>query len=79
MAIRDLVTEGFGNGTFNGTITLVTTHGYAIGAALITTQIVTYRIDFSYTHTDEIDFERTRTDELDFGYTKTDRIDFPGG
>lgn len=28
MAIRTVVTEGFGNGTFNGTIALVVTQGY---------------------------------------------------
>lgn len=33
MAIRTVVTRGYGNGTFNGTIALVTTRGYAIGAA----------------------------------------------
>ena len=31
MAIRTVVTRGFGNGTFNGTITLVVLRGYAIG------------------------------------------------
>ena len=30
MAIRTVVTRGFGNGTFNGTIALVVTMGYAI-------------------------------------------------
>lgn len=30
MAIRDVVTGGFGNGTFAGTIPLVVTRGYAI-------------------------------------------------
>ncbi len=34
MAIRTVVTEGYGNGTFNGTIALVVTRGYAIGAAV---------------------------------------------
>ena len=33
MAIRSVVTRGFGNGTFNGTIALVVTRGYAIGEA----------------------------------------------
>jgi len=35
MAIRTVVTRGFGNGTFLGTIPLVVTRGYAIGAAVI--------------------------------------------
>lgn len=35
MAIRTVVTRGYGNGTFNGTIALVVTHGYAI--AVVTT------------------------------------------
>ena len=34
MAIRTVITRGYGNGTFNGTIGLVTTRGYSIGAAL---------------------------------------------
>lgn len=34
MAIRTVVTAGFGNGTFNGTIGLTVTRGYGIGAAL---------------------------------------------
>jgi len=35
VAIRTVVTRGFGNGVFNGTIPLVTTRGYAIGAAAV--------------------------------------------
>jgi hypothetical protein len=34
MAIRTVVTRGYGNGTFSGTIALVTTRGYSIGEAL---------------------------------------------
>jgi hypothetical protein len=34
MAIRTVVTRGFGNGTFNGTIALVVTRGYGAGAAV---------------------------------------------
>ena len=33
MAIRTVVTRGYGNGTFNGTIALVVTRGYAIAVA----------------------------------------------
>lgn len=32
MAIRTVVTAGYGNGTFNGTIADVVTRGYTIGA-----------------------------------------------
>ena len=32
MAIRTVVTRGFGNGTFNGTIPLVTLRGYVAAA-----------------------------------------------
>lgn len=35
MAIRTVVTRGYGNGTFNGTIALVVTRGYAIGSAYV--------------------------------------------
>ena len=34
MSIRMVVTAGYGNGTFNGTIKDVTLRGYSIGAAL---------------------------------------------
>ena len=34
MAIRTVVTSGFGNGTFNGTIALVTLRGYISAAAV---------------------------------------------
>ena len=33
MAIRDIVTGGYGNGTFNGTIALVTLRGYVASQA----------------------------------------------
>lgn len=32
MAIRTVVTRGYGNGTFNGTIALVVSRGYTLGA-----------------------------------------------
>lgn len=32
MAIRSVVTRGYGNGTFNGTVPLVVLRGYAVGA-----------------------------------------------
>jgi len=41
VAIRTVVTRGYGNGTFSGTIPLVVTRGYAIGAGA--TAIVTYK------------------------------------
>ena len=37
MAIRTVVTRGYGNVTFNGTIPLVTLRGYASGPAVATT------------------------------------------
>ncbi len=40
MATQTIFTRGFGNGTFNGTIPLVITRGYAIGAAVVITGIV---------------------------------------
>ena len=35
MAIRTVVTRGFGNGTFNGTIALVVVRGYVSSAAAV--------------------------------------------
>ncbi len=40
MAIRTVITRGYGNGTFNGTIPLVVTRGYAIGAIVELTIIL---------------------------------------
>ncbi len=37
MAIKTVVTRGYGNGTFSGTIADVSTRGYTIGAAVATT------------------------------------------
>ena len=35
--IPNVCTRGFGNGTFAGTVALVVTRGYAIGAAVVVT------------------------------------------
>lgn len=35
MAIRTVVTRGYGNGTFNGTVALVVIRGYAAAAATV--------------------------------------------
>ena len=35
MAIRVVVTRGYGNGTFDGTIALVVTRGYATGEVVV--------------------------------------------
>lgn len=35
MAIRTVVTRGYGNGTFNGTIALVVLRGYISSAAIV--------------------------------------------
>ena len=35
MAINTVVTRGFGNGTFSGTIALVATRGYSIAESII--------------------------------------------
>lgn len=44
--IRDIVTRGFGNGTYSGTIPLVVTRGYAIGeeeeVVVVATQFLEY-------------------------------------
>ncbi len=37
MAIRSILLRGYGNGTFNGTISLVVTRGYAIGVSVLIT------------------------------------------
>ena len=74
MAIRTVVTRGYGNGTFNGTIPLVVTRGYSIGAAVVITGIVdltTRARDFSLT-TRARDFSLT-TRARDFSLTTRER------
>ena len=39
MAIRTVVTRGYGNGTFNGTIALIVTRGYGVGAAVVEPEV----------------------------------------
>lgn len=39
MTIKSIVTRGYGNGTFNGTIAEVVTRGYTIGEAAAVPQI----------------------------------------
>lgn len=44
MAVRDVVTAGFGNGTFSGSIGFVVTRGYSIAqAAVITSGALFFR------------------------------------
>ena len=43
--IATVVTRGYGNGTFNGTIPLVATRGYAVGAELELWTVQTPSID----------------------------------
>lgn len=35
MAIRTVITRGYGNGTFDGSIALVVTRGYAVAAEVV--------------------------------------------
>lgn len=55
MAIRTVITRGFGNGTFNGTIALVVTRGYTIGAA-----VVAFNDAFAFT----VYFDQARANDL---------------
>ena len=66
MGIRDIVTRGFGNGTFNGTIALVVTRGYSIGEA---------PPPLSYTGT--LDAFSTRGGTLDAFSTRGGTLDAP--
>ena len=36
MAIRDVITRGFGNGTFDPVVNKLPTRGYSIGSAVVT-------------------------------------------
>ncbi len=47
MAIRTVITRGYGNGTFNGTIPLVVTRGYAIGVLTIGDALTAFARDFA--------------------------------
>jgi len=46
MAIETVVTRGFGNGTFTGTIALVTLHGY--GIAQVVDVPATFEVGIGY-------------------------------
>ena len=46
MAIRTIITRGFGNGTFNGTIPLVSLRGYVAGEEVLTDSLH-YRVDIA--------------------------------
>ncbi len=65
MAINTVVTKGYGNGTYTGTIALVVTRGYAIGdAALISAAgTITTQLD-SRTIASQLD-SRTIVTQLD--------------
>ena len=47
MAIRTVVTRGYGNGTFNGTIPLVVLRGYAIGVVTVGDVLTAFARDFA--------------------------------
>ncbi len=49
MAIRTVVTRGYGNGTFNGTIPLVVRRGYAQGAVIVNDALTASVRDFTLT------------------------------
>lgn len=52
MAIRTIITRGYGNGTFNGTIALIIIRGYNIAAAAV----ITGTVDLTLPNTRSIDF-----------------------
>ena len=45
MAIRTIVTRGFGNGTYNGTIALAVTRGYVAATILVVETFIALRSD----------------------------------
>lgn len=45
MAIRTVVTRGYGNGTFNGTIPLVVTRGFISGDVVVEVTIIVDGVD----------------------------------
>ncbi len=68
MAIRTVVTRGYGNGTFNGTIPLVVTRGYTIGEAIIfVAQIYTANVLANISPTRNVDANISPTREVEIG------------
>ena len=66
MAIRTVITRGFGNGTFNGTIALVVTMGYAILVAVIPAiQLVSMTLDGKVAEALTLDGEAATSMTLD--------------
>lgn len=51
MAIRTVITRGYGNGIFNGTIALLALHGFASGAVISSTLAgLGYTLNAGLTH-----------------------------
>lgn len=56
MAINTLVTRGFGNGTYSGSIALVVTRGYGIGEAVVGPPPYNTTVLFSFSTTIGVSF-----------------------
>ena len=74
MAIRTVVTRGYGTGTFSGTIPLVVTRGYSIGEAL-TLAIYTISLDSNPTPARSLDANISPARNLDSNPTPARELD----
>ena len=61
MAIRTVITRGYGNGTFNGTIPLVVTRGYTPAATVADAELGWHDLaSHSWTHGDSNAFPQVQ-------------------
>jgi hypothetical protein len=74
MAIRTVVTRGYGNGTFNGTIKDVTLRGYSIGVAL-TLAVYTASVFANPTPTRNLESNISPTRNLNSNPTPTREVE----
>ena len=73
MAIRTVITAGYGNGTFNGTIKDVTVRGYSIGIALAI-QIYLANVFCNISPTRNMRFNISPTEELKSNISPTEEV-----
>lgn len=78
MAIRTLVTRGFGNGTFNGTISLVVTRGYTIGSAVADVIVDTIAFVLHISRSENTDINITTGLNVDLHIKRQENIRLEG-
>ncbi len=66
MAIRDIITLGFGNGTFSPGVNKLPTLGYSIGAAIVDVDLFPGDVTFSRQGLGDVTFSRQGPGDVTF-------------